>query len=552
MLWCLCFKVVFHLHAQNGSGNIDFEDVLVYKTSRPDTAFYLAKSIYLNAKKQGDQLRSANAALELGEILFYLADFDNSNSYLIEAIETFSGEGEQKKLAESYTWQGTVTQYARQYSLAFDSYQNALEIYIHSGDSVKIGELYGWMGHYYEKTGIPDTALLFQHLARNILQQKGNSKLPLARIFDNLGSIHEDRGNYDSARYYFIKALEINRSHDEVNNQIVNLNNIGDTYRKKGQFFEALHYTDSALKLAESYNLEYQIRSAHRDLSKIYFELNDYEKAFQNLETTYNLYTEILNEENTRRIALLQTIYETERKENQIALLEKDKRLNRIFRYGMLGIFILIFSGAILVIRNQRMKVNQNKKILEQKTQLFKNQEELNKLELKNSLLKEEKLKAELENQKLKEGELRQNIVLKSQLITSHTLQIIRKNNFLESLKCDLQKIKKSEKKDRIRLANQLVKSIDHDMTKDENWEDFNIIFGQVHKDFFSKIKGSFPEITPSELRLCSLLKLNLHSQEIATILGVSVDSLRIARYRLRKKLQLDKNDNLIGYLMNF
>jgi DNA-binding CsgD family transcriptional regulator len=52
-------------------------------------------------------------------------------------------------------------------------------------------------------------------------------------------------------------------------------------------------------------------------------------------------------------------------------------------------------------------------------------------------------------------------------------------------------------------------------------------------------------------LRLCSLLKLNLSSQEIATILGISTDSLRIARYRLRKKLDLDKNDNLVGFLIN-
>ena len=531
--------------------NADLKSITYYKSVQPDTAFYLARSLYRQAQKSNDQLQKAKYALELGEILYYLGDFDNASSYLIEAINIYEKTNDKRQLALAYTWQGIVVQYARQYQTAWSYYQKALQLYQKLNDSVKIGEIYGWIGHYYEKTLQTDTALLYQHKAKNILHRQGKHSLLLANIYDNLGSIYEDKAQFDSAHYYFLTALEINRSFHEENRQIVNLNNIGDIFRKKGQYEKALIYTDSAFQLAKKNNLDYQMRAAHRDFSKIYARINSYEKAYNHLETSYNIYTDILNEENVRRIALLQTVYETERKENQISLLEKDKRFNRLLQYGMLCLFAVVVLAAFLMIRGQKLKMRQNKKIIDQKTQLFKKQQELTRLELKNAQLNEEKLKAELDNQKFKENELQQNIVLKSQLITSHTLQIIRKNNFLEKLKNELQQIKKSEKTERIHLINGLMKSIMQDIKEDENWHNFNMIFSQVHKDFFANLKNRYADISPSELRLCALLKLNLHSQDIATILGVSNDSLRIARYRLKKKLQLGKNGNLISFLIN-
>jgi DNA-binding CsgD family transcriptional regulator len=195
--------------------------------------------------------------------------------------------------------------------------------------------------------------------------------------------------------------------------------------------------------------------------------------------------------------------------------------------------------------------VRQSKKIIEQKTQIFYKEKELNELELKNAVLKEEKLKTEINNQKFVELELQKSLELKSQLITSQTLQIIRKNNFLEKLKQELSCIKKGDKAERAERIHSLKKAINHDINSDENWNDFNMIFSQVHKDFFTNIQNQIEDISPAELRLCSLLRLNLHSQEIATILGISTDSLRIARYRLRKKLGLRKNDSLVNFLIN-
>jgi tetratricopeptide (TPR) repeat protein len=540
-----------YLYAQDNSVFDELSTLGELKTVNPDSAFYIVKSAYLQAQKSENDSLMAQYALHLGEILFYLGDFENASTYLMEAFTFFEAQNDSGKLALAYTWQGITLQYARQLQLAHDYYSRAHLIYESVADTLKTGELLGWIGHYYEKTGQTDTALVLQYKAYDLIKKKNQNARALARIYDNIGSIYEDLNIYDSAQHYFHMSLRINRRYNEINDQIVNLNNIGDVHRKKGQYDMSLMYTDSALTLAYQFDIGYQKRSAHRDLSKLFAAKGDFEQSFHHLEKAYQIYSEIINEENTRRMSLVQALYESERKENRISILEQDKKINRMLRLGMIGVFVVFVVVAAVIGRGQVLKLKQGKKIIVQNNQIMEKNKELAEMEMKNALLKEERLNAEIQNQKLIEQQLQQNLELKSQLITSQALQVIRKNNFLENLKAELQKIKKAEKHDRFDRINSLMKYINQDLSNDENWNDFNMIFSQVHKDFFSSLLNKFPDISASEVRLCSLIKLNLQSQEIATILGISLDSLRIARHRLRKKLQLNKDENLSVFITN-
>ena len=548
MVSCLFSTFVF---AQDQHFDFELRLAEQLKSSSPDSAFQLLIGVYKNSDLELQPMYKGRSALLLGEILYYLGDFNLASYYLNEAHTLFVQSQDLRMTAKTLIWKGIVTQYARQYPMVLSNYSQALSIYADLNDSLNIGETMGWIGHYYEKINVLDSAIWYQKQAEFILLKTDVHELSLAKVYDNLGSIYEDEGSFDSARMYFEKAIKINMRFNDINSSIVNLNNVGDTYRKEGSFNEALKYADSALNLATRYQIKYQIRSAHRDLSKIYSAQGEYQLSHWHLENAYNMNAEILGEENSHRIALLQTVYETDRKETAIDLLEKDKRFNQLLRYAMIGVVILIITASIYFIRDQRLKVKKNRQIIDQQSELLHTREEMSQLEIKNARIKEEKLVSELESRISREVELEENILLKGQLITSHTLQIIRKNNFLTNIKTNLDTIKKSEKKDRNKAIHELIKLIDQDIAKDEDWEDFNLVFGQVHKDFFTYLKCTFPDLSPAEIRLCSLLKLNLHSQDIATILGVSQDSLRIARYRLRKKLQLKKNDNLVSVLMN-
>lgn len=84
----------------------------------------------------------------------------------------------------------------------------------------------------------------------------------------------------------------------------------------------------------------------------------------------------------------------------------------------------------------------------------------------------------------------------------------------------------------------------------DDNWEHFAHHFDKVHNDFLIVLKSRYPNLTPSELKLCAYLRMNLSNKEIAQLINISTRGVEIARYRLRKKLGLTKEVNLFEFLL--
>ncbi|MEO0472489.1 MAG: helix-turn-helix transcriptional regulator [Bacteroidota bacterium] len=95
-----------------------------------------------------------------------------------------------------------------------------------------------------------------------------------------------------------------------------------------------------------------------------------------------------------------------------------------------------------------------------------------------------------------------------------------------------------------------MIGSIDHDLRKDDDWTHFERYFRQVHPGFDEKIRRAFSDLTGNEIRLLTLMKMNLSTKEIASILNISPDSVKKARYRLRKKLNLPNQQNLQQFIL--
>ena len=97
---------------------------------------------------------------------------------------------------------------------------------------------------------------------------------------------------------------------------------------------------------------------------------------------------------------------------------------------------------------------------------------------------------------------------------------------------------------------NKLNKSIIKEVNTDHSWKDLEKHIKNVHFDFLKKLKEKHPTITPRELDLSTYLLLNMSTKEIAEIMNISSGGVELARYRLRKKLGLNKKENLTGFLM--
>lgn len=158
--------------------------------------------------------------------------------------------------------------------------------------------------------------------------------------------------------------------------------------------------------------------------------------------------------------------------------------------------------------------------------------------------LRMQALEAEQKVIKLQKEHLEKDMADKNEQLAASTMSLIRKNEFLSILKEELKDTETTKVKG-------VIKTIDKEISEEDNWKMFKEAFKNADKEFFDKIKSKHPELTSNDLRLCAYLRLNLSSKEIAPLINISVKSVEIKRYRLRKKMGLPREVNLTDYIMN-
>ncbi len=169
-------------------------------------------------------------------------------------------------------------------------------------------------------------------------------------------------------------------------------------------------------------------------------------------------------------------------------------------------------------------------------------------IEENNLLLEIAALENEQQLMKLRNEQLSQDMDAKNRELAVSTMSLIKKNELLAIIKEDL---KKSSDENSGRNIKSVISTINRNITEDDSWNVFKEAFDNADKDFLKKIKAAHPSLTPSDLKLCAYLRLNLTSKEIAPILNISLRSVEIKRYRLRKKLNLLHDDGLVNYILS-
>ena len=207
--------------------------------------------------------------------------------------------------------------------------------------------------------------------------------------------------------------------------------------------------------------------------------------------------------------------------------------------YGLVAILLLLYAYSRQVKARKRAEQRQ-KQELHRQEQAFRRESELKDEEIDS--LKAENLQAELRH--------------KSEELARTTLNIVRKNEILLDIKKEVQSIYRSIKEENLvalrRKSLRLLGQIDTNIEHDKDLETFQSSFDSVHHDFFQRLSQAYPELTVKERMLCAYIQMNLLSKEIAPLLNISVRSVELARYRLRKKLRLSEGENLAEFLQRF
>lgn len=200
----------------------------------------------------------------------------------------------------------------------------------------------------------------------------------------------------------------------------------------------------------------------------------------------------------------------------------------------------LVFLSILGILK--RMEISKRKERLNQ-LRLYRQKEQEY---IRQALISEKKI-INLKNEKLKI-----EMVHRDKELANQTMDLIRKNKFLVKIEEELEKLKSISSDETLKskissLINKINKDIDHK----KQWEIFETAFDEVHENFLSKLKAQYPNLTPKEMKLCAYLRMNISTKEIAPLMNISVRGVEICRYRVRKKLNIDRDQNLTSMIIN-
>ncbi|RNL78143.1 transcriptional regulator [Sinomicrobium pectinilyticum] len=493
-----------------------------------DSLFYTCKTELREAIKEGMPGIAARKHMQLG-------DFYRKNEVFTEAIGQYNKAMEMLAGAPEDSINSILNRKIGEIYLTLKIFSKARQ-YFDTSKAIALAGKYkrgqakaeGLLGTCSEKEGNYLRALEHQQKSLELFRQI-NDQRGIAFVNENIGSIYEDLKQYDIAHKHFSRALAyFEGRNDEA--QISVLNNMGDMFRKTGNYTEALEYTSQALQLAMENNNLHQQKSAHQDLSEVYAEIKDYQKAYEHLTVYEAMYKEMSRNRDINNFNTLQTAYEINQKEAQIELLRHQNEAITANRNLILvtTLALLLLSGLLYIYflrkRKEKVKLQQYKQRL---------------------------LQAELEKREIEEKKLQDEISLKTASLSRYSLNMAQKNKLIADMASTLKNIASRKQMDVHTKIRSLARELDANLQMEEEWDEFMGFFKDIHPRFFKKLSALTTEkLSSAELRLAMLLRLNLSSKEIAPILRVTPDSVRVARYRLRKKIPIPAKQELVSFLM--
>ncbi len=204
-----------------------------------------------------------------------------------------------------------------------------------------------------------------------------------------------------------------------------------------------------------------------------------------------------------------------------------------------LAVYLLLMFAALgaAIFYTDRHIVRSKEKVLREQVELRQKESE-----------RQEHRIMQLQNRKLED-----ELAHKSRELASSTMSMIKRNEMLVALKEEL-----TEQKEKLgtqypnKYYERLVGMIDTNLSSEDDWLVFRENFDRIHEHFFRNLKTTYPSLTPTDLKFCALLRLNLNSKEIADLLNITLKGVEIARYRLRKKLGLESTVNLVEFMIQF
>ena len=325
----------------------------------------------------------------------------------------------------------------------------------------------------------------------------------------NLGNIYYKMGRYDDAW----PLIETDFKESIRMNQRGSASNAAQTLATmalyEGRIAEAESYMDYAARNKTSYQLEMLI-TYFTNLYTYTRLKGDYAMAVQYADSLDH-YKLILEEARDKKIleqAKLQV--QVDKYNTDIQLLEKDRSRQVLMRNAM---FVILVLAALLAITWIRRIQYQRKK--------------------------------EAELSLIKEQNANEQLIRAQNELSTYTHALVEKNELIQAFKSEIEQLQQSGTMQSDERMSRMVDLTNSSILTDEDWRRFRDLFDQVYPGFFIRLREKMPDLTPGEIRLLALTKLQITPRDMAGMLGISADSIKKTRHRLRRKINLPEDGSL-------
>ncbi len=413
-------------------------------------------------------------------------------------------------------------------------YEEALKAAKKINSATGIGTSYKNIAAVYLEKNLFDLAIKNLRFSEKAYMQTTNL-IAVANVYNDFAIIYSKTAEKDSVLFFLKKSMRLSKKYGTKEDIAIIYNVAAESYRNLNSIKISNMYLDSCIAIAKDIKYGLMLQESFKTYSDNYYSLKDYRNAFEYYKKFTDIKDSLLTEEFQNHLAQYETKYQTAQKEKEIIRLRDkellDKANNRLL---IIGIIFLIIIFILIIIRIQT-KRKKDSEIQKQKILVHQTEKELVKSKLKQKEIEEKRLKEEIE--------------FKTKQLATHALNMMQKNKLLQELTEHISK--KAETMNdagKTELFN-IKKQLQTGLNVDKDWDLFKIYFEQINESFFDKLKEINPKLTGNDFRLCALTKLNLSLKETASVLNISPDSVKNARYRLKKKLNLNSDQDLSQFI---
>lgn len=524
-LWVstIWFSVVFSQNRSHDISLINNSKLISELFESKDTVVDYWQQKKLTSIYQRDTLEQIKVMSKLGSIFCNIVDYEKSYENYWNALFLAEKQKEEKSISEIYNG----------LAILYDLYNRKNESLNYYNKSLNIKK------RLYKKGEIEKKELLSNYTALANFFFYDNNPLMMSKYTDSciyvapkiknshyykarLGYLEIANKKYKKAEGILLPLVPyFEKSHKEY--LIIFYSALGDLYLGWDKPKTAVPYYKKSNQFALKYkkNLNFVSRNYER-LSITYNDIHQEQFALfyrvKALEINEYLYSS-LSSKNSFLLEIKDKSMEEKKRLNQLATQHKIEQLahkESLWRLRSILIFISVIFLLILafvLFRYLKTKHLNEKKIL-----------------IQQEVLQKEQSKKILE--------------IKNKELTESTLRLMAKEELLNEVKTSL---KKMDKNVSVSDIKKLVKGIT--VNSKENWDEFESRFTMVNQGFYERMKEKFPELSPYDLKVSALIKLEFSGKEMARVMGISYESANTARYRLRKRLNLNKEDNLVEFV---